>query len=892
MASIATGTLTFLFTDIEGSTGLLRQAGDRYGDLLDRHRAIIRAAIADHSGTERGTEGDSFFVTFPNPSAAIAAAVAAQLNLIAEPWPSGLVVKVRMGIHLGEATDDGNDPVGLAIHHAARISATGHGGQIVISDAARISATSLPAGADIMALGLFRVRDVGETQLYQLVAPGLPVEFPPLRASEEVPGNLPVELSTFIGRTAELKALVEELDEHRLVTLIGVGGTGKTRLAVETAHTISSAFPDGCWMAELAAVMVVEAVPFAICAGLGITAPPEGDVITHLVSRLRDKRVLVVIDNCEHVLAAAADAVERIVNGCPKVVVLVTSREPLMIRGERMVPVPSLSPQEAERLFVERACDEAPDLVIDDEQARAVAELCQRLDGLPLALELAASRVRAFSPVELVTNLEERFRMLVGGRRSRMERHQTMRGTLDWSYDLCSEVEKAVFDRLSVFPAGFDLAGARAVASGDAVTEFDVVDVVPQLLDRSLLQRSTALDGTTRYRMLETMRAYGREHLHHQSVADIVRARHARHIATAIGALSLKALGPDEQQVLRRVNEYLPDSLVALDWCIDHEEWELGLQVTSADDELAVRERLGMNHRLNEGAHRAHTTGAPIDQYVMDELALGDETFALGRTAEQQAELGWRLIRSHRQIPTDRATFPPHAAFNDGGLEVADVDEFVASLERWLTAPPTTRFVAEWFTIRSLTHNGFVDEVGPILNRFTTFAESLHSARASRFANELQGTMARMRHDWAGATHWYGKVVAAGDGRLHSWLDLASSWYLLIARCLHAGPVRITGGELRDPWVCFRQEAITMLQWRGAVASALALHRLGHDDLADRFVAWSYANDPTGVMKISQFGDLLELAGIPTSHVECTDDLDTLVDELMVIADALDSNSA
>lgn len=892
MVGNTTGTMTFLFTDIEGSTGLLRQAGEQYGDLLDRHRAIVRAAIAEHSGTERGTEGDSFFVTFANPSSAIAAAVAAQLNLIAEPWPSGLAVKVRMGVHLGEATDDGNDPVGLAIHHAARISSTGHGGQIVISDAARISATTLPAGADIMALGSFRVRDVGEIQLYQLIAPGLPVEFPPLRASEEVPGNLPMELSTFVGRTAELKSLVEELDEHRLVTLIGVGGTGKTRLAVETAHTMSSAFPDGCWMAELAAVSVVEAVPFAICTGLGVTAPPEGDVIAHLVSRLRDKRLLVVVDNCEHVLAAAAEAVERIVNGCPKVVVLVTSREPLMIRGERMVPVPSLSPQEAERLFLERARDEAPDLVIDDEQARAVAELCQRLDGLPLALELAASRVRAFSPVELVTNLEERFRMLVGGRRSRMERHQTMRGTLDWSYDLCGDIEKAVFDRLSVFPASFDLAGARALASGDGVTEFDVVDIVPQLLDRSLLQRSTASDGTTRYRMLETMRAYGREHLHHQGVADIVRARHARHIATTIGALSLKALGPDEQQVLRRINEYLPDSLVALDWCIDHEEWQLALHLTSADDDFAVRERQGMNHRLCEGAHRSHANGEQVDQYVLDEMALDDTTFTLGQTTEQQTERGWRLIRAQLPIPDDRFTFPPHAAFNDGGLEADDVSEFVASLERWLLAPSVTRFTAEWFAIRSLIHNGFVDEVDPLLDRFTTFIESLHSVRASRFLNELHGTIARMRSDWVGAIHWYGKVVSAGDGRMHTWLDLAASWYLLIARSLHTEPVNIAGSELRDPWLCFRQEAITILQWRGATASALALHRIGRDDLADRFVAWTYANDPVGLMQQSQFGDLLELGGLPTVKVECTDDLDTLIEELLVIADDLDATAS
>ena len=295
-------------------------------------------------------------------------------------------------------------------------------------------------------------------------------------------------------------------------------------------------------------VTVEEAVPFAFAAGLGMAAPPDGDVVDHLVARLRQKRRLMVVDNCEHVLAAAADVVERVVAACPNVVVLATSREPLMLRGERLVPVPSLPPDEAERLFLERARDEAPDLTMDDDQRCAVTELCQRLDGLPLALELAASRVRALTPVELVTNLEERFRMLVGGRRSRMERHQTMRGTLDWSYDLCSEVEQAVFDRLSVFPASFDLSaavrslgrrcrrvrrGRRGAAAGRPVAA-------------ATLHRT---DGTTRYRMLETMRAYGREHLQHQGLSDTTRERHAHYMATTIASLTLRALAPTKHKL-------------------------------------------------------------------------------------------------------------------------------------------------------------------------------------------------------------------------------------------------------------------------------------------------------------------------------------------------------
>ncbi len=884
MAGNNTGTVTFLFTDIEGSTALLRQAGAGYADLLDRHRVIIRAAVAEHGGSERGTEGDSFFITFDNPSAAIATAVAAQRALSTEPWPDGLELRVRMGIHLGEATDRGEGPVGLAVHHGARMAATGHGGQIVLSDAARIAAATLPQGAGVMALGSFHVRDVGTVPLHQLTAPGLPVEFPPLRATAEVPGNLPVELSTFIGRTAELKSLVEELDEHRLVTLIGVGGTGKTRLSVEAAREVSVSFPDGCWMVELAAVTVPEAVPFAFCANLNITAPAEGDVLGHLVSRLRDKRMFIIVDNCEHLLAAAADTVERIVSACPQVTVLVTSREPLMIRGERLVPVPSLSPDEAERLFLDRARDEAPDLVIDVDQARAVTELCARLDGLPLALELAASRVRAFSPVELVANLEERFRMLVGGRRSRMERHQTMRGTLDWSYDLCGDVEKAVFDRLSVLPAGFDLAAAKAVAGGEGVSAFDVVDVVPQLLDRSLLQRTTAPDGTTRYRMLETMRAYGREHLHHQGTADTIRAHHARYIAATIAALGLRILGPDEQQVWQRIAAYLPDQIVALDWCIEHQDWENAMRLISAGNELGERETVEMVTRLHDAAQAGNAPSS-----ILDELAVRDQRTELVETSETQANRGWRMIRSGPPAPTDRAAFPPQGAFSGGNLSASDADEFIGSLAAWRSAGPVNRFFAEWFAARALAHAGLLDRVDQPVADLALFAEGLRSTRAEVLINELRGTIARERRDWIGAAHWYANVVEAANGQLRTWLDLISAWYLLTARCLGPGHAEITGGDLRDPWLCFRMEHLDILQWRGAIATAIALHRLGRTDLADRFATWAYRNDSPGIMHSPQFGDLLDLAGLPTTAVDTNDDLDTLIDEVLVVADELDA---
>jgi predicted ATPase/class 3 adenylate cyclase len=857
------GTVTFLFTDIEGSTQRWQLDDRAMAVALAAHDELIRSAVARHGGVVFKHTGDGMCVVFASAPEAVAAAVEVQ---------SGVGLPVRMGLHTGEAESRDGDYFGPTLNRAARVMDAGHGGQVLVSAA---TAGLLP-GVDLVDLGEHQLKGLATPERIFQVGFG---EFPALRTPRPTVGNLPVELSTFVGRTQEVKLLAEELEGHRLVTLIGVGGTGKTRLAIETGMSVSELFVDGCWIVELAMVTVEEAVPFAFVAGLGMTAPPDGDVVDHLVARLRHRRCLVVVDNCEHVLAAAADAVERVVAACPHVVVLATSREPLMVRGERLVPVPSLTGEEAERLFLERARDEAPDLMMDEDQRRAVSELCQRLDGLPLALELAASRVRALTPVELVANLEERFRMLVGGRRSRMERHQTMRGTLDWSYDLCSEVEQDVFDRLSVFPASFDLAAARAVAGGEGVDEFDVVDVVPQLVDRSLLQRSTALDGTTRYRMLETMRAYGREHLQHQGQSDTTRARHAHYMATTIAALTLRTLGPDETQVGRRLAEYLPDALVALDWFIDHQDWESGLRVTIGGQHVSQRESGEMAARLHDAAKLGGVTGD-----LLDELDRDDVRGRINETIRQSCDRGWRTIRAKPPIPTNRFCLAPYIDFINGGLDAADVDEFVASLDHWITAPTVTRFYAEWMVIRALANNGHFEHAERQLSRFTPFATDLDSRQALRLIADLHGSIAMERQDWQDAAHWYGKVTEETEGGLTTWFDLTAAWHLLAARCLCPEPVDITGAELRDPWHCFQNEGIDVLQWHGAVSTAIALHRLGRDELADRFVSWADANDLTAFI----FTPRLEAAGLPTTATDHEDDLETLIAEVYTVADQLD----
>lgn len=867
MGENPTGTVTFLFTDIEGSTERWQRDRESMAEALAVHDELIRAAVTRHGGVVFKHTGDGMCVIFASAPEAVAAATEVQ---------SDVALPVRMGLHTGEAESRDGDYFGPTLNRAARVMDAGHGGQVLVSSAT----AGLLSGLDLVDLGEHQLKGLETPERLYQVGAG---EFPALRTPRPMIGNLPVELSTFVGRSHEVKSLVEELDDHRLVTLIGVGGTGKTRLAIETGVAVSDTFTDGCWIVELAMVTVEEAVPFAFAAGLGMAAPPDGDVVDHLLARLRQKRLLMVVDNCEHVLAAAADAVERIVAACPNVVVLATSREPLMVRGERLVPVPSLPPDEAERLFLERARDEAPDLMMDDDQRRAVTELCQRLDGLPLALELAASRVRALTPVELVTNLEERFRMLVGGRRSRMERHQTMRGTLDWSYDLCSEVEQNVFDRLSVFPANFDLAAARAVAGGDGVDEFDVVEVVPQLVDRSLLQRSTAVDGTTRYRMLETMRAYGREHLQHQGHSDTTRERHADYMATTIAALTLRTLGPDEAEASRRLAEYLPDALVAMDWFIDHQDWENGLRVTIGGQYVSQRESGEMAARLHDAAK---VGGATRD--LLDELERNDARAVMNESIDQSVERGWRTIRARTPLPSDRFALPPHIDFNEGGLNAANVEEFMASLDHWDSAPTVTRFYAQWMAIRALAYNGHLEHAEQLLSRFTPFVTDLDSRQASRLLADLHATTASTRQDWQDAAHWYGKVVDATEGSLTTWFDLVAAWHLLATRCLCPEPADITASELRDPWHCYQNERIDILRWHGAVSTAIALHRLGRDDLADRFVSWARASDPVGLLLEGVFADRIEAAGLPTTTVDSGDDLETLIAEVFVVADRLD----
>jgi len=494
--------VTFLFTDIEGSTRLWQQDEFAMRAALSRHDELLRSAVADHGGTVFSSMGDGIAAAFPAASAAVRAALSAQQLIGAEAWPTATPIRVRMGLHTGEAESREGDYFGTAVNRAARLMAVGHGGQVLCS-----SATTEVLGDEMVLtdLGEHRLRDLDRPMhVFQLGGGG----FGPLRSLDGLPGNLPSSETSFVGRRAQLAEVAKELGANRLVTLTGVGGVGKTRLALQVAAELLPGFAEGAWLCELAAAATEDDLAQVVAVALGVAQRPQMSLAESIVDFLRPRRVLVVLDNCEHLLDSAARLVVAILAGAPGVRILATSREGLGIPGERLWSVPSLSVVEgaevgeAVALFADRA--EAVDrrFVLDEATLPAVVELCRRLDGIPLAIELAAARVAVMSPAEMAGHLDERFRLLTGGRRGRVERHQTLRAAVEWSYSLLTDTDKTVFECLGVFPSSFDEQAAIAVCCPSGLERWDVIDTVAGLVAKSMVgvERS---GGATRYQLLD-----------------------------------------------------------------------------------------------------------------------------------------------------------------------------------------------------------------------------------------------------------------------------------------------------------------------------------------------------------------------------------------------------
>jgi predicted ATPase/class 3 adenylate cyclase len=542
MRDLLTGTVTFLFTDIEGSTRLLQRLGDRYREVVDRHGRILREAIASGGGTEVHTEGDSFFAVFPTPAGALAAAVQVQQALATHAWPEGHSVRVRMGLHTGNGVLGGDDYIGLDVHLAARIAAAGHGGQVLVSEAtkAQIEQT-LPEGTSLRDLGRHRLKDIEQPEhLYDLVIADLPAEFPAIRTMDARPTNLPPQRTSFIGRGRQVAEVTSLLAERRLLTLTGPGGTGKTRLALKVAADHLDRFSDGVFFADLSPIPDPALVPSVIAQALVVREEAGRDLLDTLADHLRDRHLLLVLDNSEQVIEAGA-AIARLLDAAPRLTVLATSRAPFHISAEHEYQVPPLAVpdpghvadiemvtrSEAVALFTERAAAIRPGFQITSQNAPAVAQIAARLDGLPLAIELAASRLKILSPDALLERLGQRLSLLTGGARDLPERQRTLRSTIEWSHDLLHAEEQRLFARLGTFTGGWSLEAAEVICGPGL--DVEVLDGLSTLIDHSMVRPGEPGDGGPRFTMLETIREFAVERLASSGEEDELRRRHAEH---------------------------------------------------------------------------------------------------------------------------------------------------------------------------------------------------------------------------------------------------------------------------------------------------------------------------------------------------------------------------
>ena len=588
------GTVTFVFTDIEGSTRLLQRLGDGYGAVLEHHNAILRGACEGHGGVVFATEGDAFAMVFRSVAAAVATAVEAQRSLAAFPWPDGTEVRVRMGIHTGEVSLAGDTYVGLDIHRAARITAAGHGGQVLVSAPTRaLVENALPDGVTLRDLGERRLKDLSRPEhIFQLVIAGLASQFPDLRTLDAIVNNLPTQLTSFVGRTREVEAAKDLLQRTRLLTLTGPGGTGKTRLSLQVAAEIADRYPDGAFFVPLESVTDPELVASAIVTAIGIQDSGQRSPRERLFDHVAERRILFILDNFEQVLGAAP-LIGDLLRAAPGCTVIVSSRAVLHVSGEQEYPVPplglpdvghgrmtaeSLSQYEGVTLFIERAVAVRPDFRVTNENAAAVAEICARLDGLPLAIELAAARVKLLPPEAILARLGQRLSLLSSGARDLPARQQTLRGAIAWSYDLLDPGPRRLLARAAVFVGGMDLELAERVCGPADELGIDVFDGLAGLVDQSLVRQIDA-SGEARFGMLQTIRDFALEQLADSGEGDEIRRRHADAFLDLVERAEPLLTGPEQRLWLDRLELENDNIRAALAWTVETGRAETALRV-------------------------------------------------------------------------------------------------------------------------------------------------------------------------------------------------------------------------------------------------------------------------------------------------------------------------
>ena len=700
------GDVTLLFTDIEGSTKLWEVHPEAMQEMLALHDQTMRMAIQRHGGHVFKTLGDAFYAVFPNPRQGLAGALDAQKE-IAAVTVANQKLRVRMALHTGEAERRDNDFFGPTLNRVARLLAVGHGGQVLLSQASR---DQLVEGV-FLDLGMHRLKDLQQPEhVWQVGAS----TFPPLRSLSLYDNNLPQQLTSFVGRTRELAEIKSQLERSRLLTLTGSGGTGKTRLSLQVVAEVLEQFPGGVWLVELAPTDP-NLVPQLVAHVLNVNEVPGEPLTKTLVAALKERQLLLVLDNGEHVLDACAKLVDSLMRDCPKVRILLSSREPLGIAGESTYRVPSLSlpsrkaeytPEtliqfEAVNLFVERAILIKPDFTITKNNVTTLVQVCHQLDGIPLAIELAAARIRSMPIEQLATRLEDRFRILTGGSRTALPRQQTLRALIDWSYDLLEENQKALLCRLSVFVGGCTLESVEAVCCGEGIDSWEVLELLTALCDKSLVVYEE-VEGEARYRLLETIRQYARDRLLERGASEGFRDQHLAYYLALVEEAEFHLRGAKQKVWLDRLDREHDNLRAALEWSITSSRGiESALRFSSAvwlfwltrgylteGWELLARVRALRTLTAGDAALRARVLGGAgslayaLCDYVSAK-ALYEESLAIRREVNDRVgianalgNLAMVLLRFSDTIPAAKALYEESIAIrrelgDRGGLSLS-----------------------------------------------------------------------------------------------------------------------------------------------------------------------------------------------------------------------------
>ena len=642
-----TGTITFLFTDIEGSTKLWEDCPEAMRLALAIHDSLLRQAIEQNNGYVFKTVGDAFCAAFPTAPEALTAANDAHFALLKQDWGETGPIRVRMGLHTGDAEVRDNDYFGPTLNRAARLQSIAYGCQTLLSQPTyELVRDRLPENVTLNPLGLHRLKDLNRAEtVYQVVCPGLPSEFPALKSLESFPNNLPIQLTSFIGREREMSEIKQLLKSNRLVTLLGTGGTGKSRLSLQVGADLLEQFPDGIWFVELAPLTDSSLVPQVVASVIGVREE-AGRTISHVLAEsLRQRTVLIILDNCEHMLDATARLAQSLLQSCPHLTVLASSREAFTVPGEMVFRVPSLSQPEAAsrhtaaslsqfeavRLFIDRAASVNAEFAVTNSNAPALAQLCARLDGIPLAIELAAARARSLSVEEITGTLDHCFRILTGGSRTALPRQQTLRALVDWSYDLLSDPEKTLLRRVSVFYDGWTLEAAEQVCAGGGVEDWEALDLLTSLRDKSLAVTEQE-NGRTRYRLLETIRQYARDRLLESGEAESVQSSHYEYFNRFVEVTSVQLFGAQVQAGLDLMRGEHGNLRAALEWVIGNRA------PTALRMPVAMGQFWYLGGYLREG--REYLEQALASAADLTAELEGQTCFQIGRLASEQGDYG------------------------------------------------------------------------------------------------------------------------------------------------------------------------------------------------------------------------------------------------------------